>query len=119
MKQGTLTVLVVIVIAALLFTIAYGSNNKKESTGLIFFYGNTCPHCKDVDEWINKNHITDTVDIQKKEVYDNTENALALEKAAQQCKLATDRIGVPFLYTPEKTCFIGTPAIIEYLQKLL
>ncbi len=119
MKQMVVTIVLVLVIIALLVTIVYGSGNKNKPSALVFFYGNTCPHCKDVDIWMKKNKVEKTLNIQKKEVYDSATNALALKEAAKQCGLATNTIGVPFLYTPEKTCLIGTPAIIEYLKKLL
>ena len=113
------TIVLVLVIIALLVTIVYGSGNKNKSSALVFFYGNTCPHCKDVDVWMRENNVEKILEIQKKEVYDNAANALELEKAAKQCGLATDSIGVPFLYTPEEICIMGTPDIIDYLEKQL
>lgn len=89
---------------------------SKESEAPIFFYGNTCPHCKDVEEWIKENKIEEKIKIVKKEVYDNRKNAEELIQAAKNCGLPTKSIGVPFLYTPEGECLIGTPDVISYLS---
>ena len=119
MKQTISTIVFVFIIIVLLAAIVYGSSNKNDSSSLLFFYGNTCPHCKDVELWMEKNNVEKKLDIRKKEVYDNKANALELEREAKQCGLSTDSIGVPFLYTPEGTCIMGTPQIINYLQEQL
>ena len=118
MRQTIFTLLLVIIIIGLLAAIVYGSSSSK-SEGLVFYYGNTCPHCADVEEWMKENKIEEKLTITKKEVYDNAANAQELQKAAKSCGLATDSIGVPFLYTPEGECLLGTPDIINYLQNSL
>jgi len=135
MKQNVIIGIVVFVIVGLLFVIVWGSNNRQsvtsESQGEqtlanitpaittsntpIFFYGNTCPHCKDVEEWMDDNNIEEKITIIKKEVYDNPAHSLELTEVAKSCGLRTNSIGVPFLYTLEKERLIGTPDIIDYL----
>lgn len=136
MKQTVITGIIILIIVGLLSVIVWGSKDKQveqtETQGEqttngvpptimvsdvpIFFYGNTCPHCKDVEEWMEKNGIEEKIDIVKKEVYDNRTNSLELTQVAMGCGLPTDSIGVPFLYTPEEECLIGTPDIINYLS---
>ncbi len=133
-KQKIITSILVLVIVGLLIIIILGSKNKTKDTARmkndqsvpeivevgkkipIFFYGNTCPHCKDVEEWMENNKIKEKMEIIKKEVYDNKANAQELSLAAQSCGLDTNNIGVPFLYAENK-CFIGTPDIINYLSE--
>lgn len=136
-RQLLLTAVAIFVTAGILSAIAFGSKNKKETTQPsnnnqiidktplpisqasdtpIFFYGNTCPHCADVEAWMEENKIEEKISITKKEVYDNRQNAQELTKAAQSCNIPTNNIGVPFLYTPEGECLIGTPDIINYLR---
>lgn len=137
MKQIITTSLIILVILGLLSVVILGSRNKKiESIPIqnsqessltaksttndnppIFFYGNTCPHCKDVEEWMKENRIEDKLEIVKKEVYDSRENAQELSSSAQKCGLDTNNIAVPFLYTPEGKCLIGTPDIVGYLSQ--
>ncbi|BCX14649.1 MAG: hypothetical protein KatS3mg088_332 [Patescibacteria group bacterium] len=131
------TLVVILATAALLALIVWGSSQKKGSQNqpvltnnnetnemsasssgeLVFYYGNTCPHCKDVEEWMNSNKIEEKLKITKKEVYDNQNNASELVSTAQKCGLNTSSIGVPFLYTQEGKCLIGTPDIINYLKE--
>ena len=133
------TALILLIIIALLTSVILGSKNKKETTQPsnnnqivdkislpisqssdtpVFFYGNTCPHCADVEAWMKENQIEEKIAIVKKEVYDNRQNSQELTKAAESCGLPTDSIGVPFLYTEGK-CLIGTPDIINYLKEKL
>jgi len=64
---------------------------------------------------MKENSIEEKVELVKKEVYDNHANSLELAKVAEGCGFPTDSIGVPFLYTPEGKCLIGTPDIVSYL----
>jgi len=133
-KQKIITSILVLVIVGLLTIIVFGSKGKSNDTARmknnqsvpetveiskkipIFFYGNTCPHCKDVENWMKENKIEERIEIVKKEVYKNQENAQELSLAAQSCGLDTNNIAVPFLYVENK-CFIGTPDIISYLSQ--
>ncbi|PJE64022.1 hypothetical protein COU89_00100, partial [Candidatus Roizmanbacteria bacterium CG10_big_fil_rev_8_21_14_0_10_45_7] len=67
MRQTIFTLLLVIIIIGLLAAIVYGSSSKSE--GLVYYYGNTCPHCADVEEWMKENRIEEKIKIVKKEVY--------------------------------------------------
>ncbi|MCR4326609.1 MAG: hypothetical protein NUV52_03065 [Candidatus Roizmanbacteria bacterium] len=118
MRQTIFTLVLIIIITILLAAIVYGSKGNT-SRDLVFYYGNTCPHCADVEEWMKKNNIEKKIKIVKKEVYENKVNAMELEKKAKSCGLATDSIGVPFLYTPEGECLLGTPDIVNYLRDTL
>ena len=135
MKQTVITLGIVFVIVGLLLAIILGSQGKKnnvaqaptetnvatsqENQQLIFFYGNTCPHCKNVEEWIAENKIEEKITITKKEVYDNRTNSLELAEAARSCGLDTSNIGVPFLYTTGKKCLVGAPDITVYLSEIV
>ena len=136
MKQRVFTIFVVLAIVGLLTAVVLGSKSKKTDTEAtqspidigssvtpspgskvpIFFYGNTCPHCADVEAWMKENKIEGKISIIKKEVYDNQQNAQELTQVVESCGLPTDSIGVPFLYTEDK-CLIGTPDIIDYLTE--
>lgn len=137
MKQIIVTFLLVIIIIGLLITIIIGSSQKQQSQTLptntsvtkvikpntalnstipIFYYGNTCPHCEDVEEWMKTNDIEAKITIVKKEVYDNYQNSQELTQIAKKCGLSTDSIGVPFLYAEEK-CLVGSLDIISYLEE--
>jgi len=123
----TIIGLVVVFVAIIVGAYAFGSKNDKSmalqsspaaSSGIIFFYGNTCPHCAEVEKWMEENQVSQKISIVKKEVYQNQQNAKELTEAAKSCGLPTDSIGVPFLYAEGK-CYIGTPDVINYLSGMV
>lgn len=130
-KQTLITGLIITLIVGMLAVVVLGSKNKNttkkpiaqnttKTTEVtdqtpIFFYGNTCPHCAEVETWIKENKIEEKISLMKKEVYDNQQNSQELAKAAQSCNISTDSIGVPFLYAEGK-CLVGSPDVISYLS---
>jgi glutaredoxin len=90
------------------------TNSEQNSTQEThyLFYGETCPHCHDTMEWMEENIVGQQLTVIKKEVYSNQDNAKQLNMAAANC--GEKRAGVPFLYTPDQECHIGTPNIKNY-----
>jgi hypothetical protein len=89
--------------------------NLPLKNSLVLYYGLTCPHCKEVEEWLKKNKVEEKIKIEKKEVWYNKENAAELQEVAKFCSLDPTSIGVPFLWTDGK-CYIGTPDVEKVLQ---
>lgn len=85
----------------------------------VFFYGDTCPYCHDVIVWLEENDIESQLNIVRKEVYNNKSNSQQLALAAQACVDNPASGGVPFLFTPDKECIVGSTPIIEYLTEKL
>ena len=131
-KQKIYTIVLIMVAVSLLSIVIIGSNKSKLSETVqdpsttenntnkgslpTFFYGNTCPHCAEVEKWMEENKIDEKINVVKKEVYDNQGNALELTQAAKSCGIPTENIGVPFLYADEK-CYVGTPEVTGYLSE--
>lgn len=129
MKQKIITLVAVVLIAGLLSLVVIGSNNKEKQQAEqkleelknaepIFYYGNTCYYCKQVEEWFKANSIEEKIKFSQKEVYDDRQNAAELAKVAASCGLDTSNIAVPFLYA-EGQCLIGSPDIIGYFAQKL
>jgi len=83
---------------------------------MTLYYGETCPHCKIVEEWLVQHDPENTLRVARKEVYYDRDNAAALGTTAQSCGLSTDSVGVPFLVV-EGDCYIGDGPIIAVLQQ--
>ena len=130
-KQTLVTTLLILIIVGLLSVVVIGSRGKSKNETAesktsekvivddktpVFFYGNTCPHCADVEAWMKENKIEEKISIVKKEVYANQQNSQELTRAAQSCNISTDSMGVPFLYAEGK-CFVGSPNVISYLSE--
>jgi glutaredoxin len=87
---------------------------------IILFYGDGCPHCKIVEQYIADNKIDSKVIIAYKEVYYNKTNQNLLEETAKKCPEidTTQGIGVPFAYIKaENKCLLGDKPITDWLAK--
>lgn len=80
----------------------------------VLFYGETCPHCHDVLDWLESSQVEEELTIIKKEVYSDTKNNEQMKLAVKSCNLTSS--GVPFLFTADKQCVVGSTPIIDYLS---
>lgn len=87
-------------------------NNNDE---IILFYGTTCPHCKNVEEYMAENRTEEFVKLVQKEVFDNKVNSQLLINKARACGISTDSIGVPLLWVNGQ-CYSGDEQIINYFK---
>jgi len=115
-------VIVILVIAALIivYNVKLTGNvvETPSNDSIVFYYGSTCPHCKNVEKYFEDNNVSSKIQFQSKEVYENQANAKELLAVAQKCGLDTSSIGVPFLYAGGK-CYIGEQEIIDFFQNKL
>ncbi|MBU1089693.1 hypothetical protein KKF38_02785 [Patescibacteria group bacterium] len=115
----------ILFIAVLIFAVILLSQeeNKNQPTDqqntqsqIILFYGDGCPHCVIVEEYIERNDIEEKISFEQKEVYYNKNNANDLTDKAKMCGLPTDNVGVPFLWDGSE-CFVGDQEIIEFFKQ--
>jgi glutaredoxin len=85
-------------------------------TGIVLFYGQGCPHCKDVEDFISQNKIEDKVKITRLEVWYNKNNQATLGEVVQKCGISASSVGVPFLYDGNGKCYIGEVDIPNFLK---
>ena len=83
--------------------------------GVILFYGQDCPHCKNVDDFLFQNNIEEKIKITHLEVYNNQNNQNILAQVIKKCGMQANQVGVPFLWDGE-TCVVGDGSIIEYFE---
>jgi glutaredoxin len=87
---------------------------------LILYWGQGCPHCEKVKDYISQNKLDSKFKISQKEVYYNKENQKSLEATAKLCpEIDTSKgIGVPLAYdVKNRLCLFGDEPIIEWLKK--
>lgn len=90
------------------------------SVDMFFYYGNTCPHCKTVEEFIVQNKVDQKIKISSKEVYENKNNANELTQLVDQfCpELNQNGVGVPLAFDPKtQKCIQGDTPIIDFLKQ--
>ena len=110
--------IVFIIVLVLLGGVWYISANSqnKNNERVILFYGDTCPHCKKVEEFVSANKVEDKIKFERLEVYNNKDNSTLLGQMAQICKIPTEQgVGVPFMWNKGK-CLVGDQEIIGFFQ---
>ena len=83
-----------------------------------YYWGEGCPHCANVEEFLSTWENRDKVQIDKKEVYNNQDNIGLFKSRAEFCKLPNNQVGVPFLFTPEGECVVGDTPIINLFKQI-
>lgn len=87
---------------------------------LVFYWGNGCPHCENVEKWLDENNTEQKIEVNYKEVYYNQTNQQELSQIVEEyCPelLGEDGIGVPLGFDPNsKKCIQGDTPIIEFLS---
>jgi glutaredoxin len=86
------------------------------ATGIVYYYGEECPHCHDVMKFLDENKIAEKVSFEKKEVWHDKANASEMDAKVKVCGLEKNKVGVPFLFADGK-CFIGTPDVTGFFKK--
>jgi hypothetical protein len=84
--------------------------------GILLFYGQGCPHCKIVDDFITQNKVEDKVKVTKLEVWYDKNNQIILGEVVRKCGEKSDTVGVPFLYDGKGKCYIGDQDTINFLK---
>lgn len=85
---------------------------------LTYYWGDGCPHCKIVSDFLSTWDKKDTVKIHKKEVWNDAANAKELKARYEYCKVPQSEMGVPLLFTPDGKCYSGDQPIIDYFKSL-
>jgi len=115
MKKHKTLFIILGVIAFLLLLASSGRFMNKPT--MIYFYGDTCPHCHDVLDYIAAEGIRDKLSFRELETYKNRNNAQLLATKAKSCQLNTSQgVPVPFFFDGQ-SCHIGSDKIIEFLDE--
>ena len=91
------------------------TSQQQPTAEFILYYGEACPHCRAVEDYLSDNNITQKLRLISKEVYNDQANANELTAVAKSCGLSTKDIGVPLLWDGHQ-CIIGDQPIIDFLN---
>jgi glutaredoxin len=114
MDKIPIIIIAIIIVLAGVLLIVY--NNNPLSSEKIFFYSLTCPHCKNVEDFVAQNNIQDKVKFTNLEVSKNLSNAQLLVKVGKYCKLSGDNIGAVPLFWDGSKCILGDVDIINFFK---
>jgi glutaredoxin len=96
----------------------FAERSQSKDDTVYFYFGITCPHCKNVEIWMLQNNVGAKLTVVQKEVYENQANAAELQKRARTCGIKSDEIGVPFIFYKGQ-CYVGEDQGIELLRQLI
>jgi len=83
---------------------------------LIIFYSETCPHCKNLEKFLEENKVSEKVSYIEKRVDDSQTNVAELIAKAKSCGIENG-VGIPFMWDAENSkCVIGDVDIINFFQ---
>jgi hypothetical protein len=90
-------------------------DNTKSPSQLVLFYSAGCPHCKDVEDLIDKHQLKTRFEITFKELSIKANHNL-LVKTINNCNIKKDVIDLPVLWTG-KNCLIGEDEVTNFLNQ--
>jgi hypothetical protein len=81
---------------------------------IVYYYGKSCPHCKNVAQFIEANGIDKKVSYTKKEFSDPAVTKEFLSRA-EQCGINPSEAGVPLVFSGGK-CYMGDVDVINFFK---
>lgn len=122
-KKNLITIVLVIIASSAIFIFLTRQGKQEppanggEEAKIILFYGQGCPHCAKVEEFINQNKVNEKISFANKEVYYNSQNNQELREKAASCGLPSAGIGVPLLWYDSNKCLVGYDDIINFFNQ--
>jgi len=99
-------------------SVAVNTNQNSSLTipaGMIYFHSSTCPHCANVNSYIEQNNIKQKLFFVSKEI-NSDKSAYDLAKlVGQKCGISESNLGVPLFWDGQK-CYLGDEDIINFLK---
>ena len=89
-------------------------DQRLASARRVLYHKTDCPHCANVDKFLEGTGGADKAGILRAEVSENPRNAISHAQRALRCGLASDNLPLPLLWDGDK-CIVGDKDIITYL----
>jgi glutaredoxin-related protein len=93
------------------------------NTDLVLFYSTSCPHCQNVEKWLQENNSDNKLKITSKEISDSSNHDEMVNLVKQTCPEIIGKngdIGIPTAFDPaNKKCLQGDTPIIDFLSAKL
>lgn len=128
MSQYIRASLITVLVVGILSLVAWGvasvpstnapspDDSGDPNSPIVYYYGKECPHCKDLEKFLEDNRIAEKVSYAKKEVWHNTKNSREMQSRADECKIEKLGMGVPFVWA-EGECFVGGPDAEKFFKE--
>ena len=124
-KKIITTIIIILVLIGTFYFLSKPPQNTQdyENPDLVFYWGDGCPHCDNVEKWLEENNSNNKLKINSREVYKNKNNQTELLNITNKyCPdiIENGNIGVPTGFDPiNQKCIQGDTPIIEFLSSKL
>lgn len=95
---------------------SFSSSFAQEEKTIYYFYGIGCPHCATVSEYFEENDIYEKYPLEKKEIYQNKENAALFNEVMEERGVPVFQRGVPTVVMGDKV-IVGDAPIINNFEE--
>ncbi len=105
----------VLVLAALALAYLSRVPEGSKDDAVLLFYGYSCPHCKNVEKFIDENGLNSKMNIVSLEVMNNSGNLAQMRNYAAKCGLKGGTLSVPFIVAQGR-CYEGEENALKFLK---
>lgn len=120
MKKFNLLIILAtaVILVSGVFLVSKAGSPPPLPTAYEYFWKEGCPHCKNVESFLEGWEKKGKVQINKIDVGGSSQNARLLSQRADYCKIPAAEVGVPLLFTPNGKCVGGDEPIINFFKNL-
>lgn len=109
-------VLSFLVIAALIIVYNIKLSQLEQEPSDTFFYKFDCPHCRNVEHYMEENNVTSFLKFGMMDVSRSDKEKASFNRVVQICEIPKEQVGVPLLYY-NKTCYLGENEIVNFFKE--
>lgn len=109
------SILTLLAVGIVVFFVLLFHKSSVPPKQLTLFYSDQCPHCQNVEAFIQRTQAMSKINLQKKEVAGHINEIMAVAKT---CRLDLQRLQIPLLWTGQQ-CVIGDKPVVNYLKNEL
>lgn len=99
-------------------TVSAQSQKDIEEMNITFYFGNECPDCVIVQEYLKENDVKNKIAFKEKNIDKNEIDAQQMAEDAMQCDVNPEAFSVPFLWADGK-CYTNEKDIIDFFKQKL
>ena len=121
MTKKTKVILVCLLVVVGITLFLNRTKLPSSDAGIVIFYSDSCPHCVNVENFLEENNVLEKVAYTRKSVDNNQKNIEELISKDRSCGLkeGNQNFGaIPLLWEKETNkCFVGDEDVINFFKE--
>ena len=114
-KKAVFGLILVVCLVSLAIIYLNTGNSEEDGGKIIYFYGFNCPHCKNVEAYMEENNMTSKLQIEEHEVMQDKKNLAKMVRYARGCGFTGNSLQTPFVYSGG-SCYMGEDDVMNFLK---